>query len=186
MGKNGGVTEPKSAVDQALDLLFYAPVGLAVAAREVVPGLVERGRQQLDPQVAVARTVGQLAMAQGRAQTGKVIDRALSQAQATLAQLGVLPTEAPAPSAGDPGTRVADPSAQPPTATAEEPMATRDRDGPGAVGLAIPDYDSLSASQVVPRLSSLSTEELEAVRVYEAGHRGRKTVLNKVAQLQGK
>ena len=31
--------------------------------------------------------------------------------------------------------------------------------------LAIPDYDSLSASQVVPRLAGLTTEELEAVRL---------------------
>jgi hypothetical protein len=53
-----------------------------------------------------------------------------------------------------------------------------------AVTLAIPDYDSLSASQVMPRLSSLSPEELEAVRFYEEEHRGRKTILNKVAQIR--
>ena len=50
--------------------------------------------------------------------------------------------------------------------------------------LAIPDYDSLSASHVVNRLPGLTAEELEAVRVYEAANRGRKTILNKVAQLQ--
>ena len=55
-----------------------------------------------------------------------------------------------------------------------------------AVGdLAITDYDSLSASQVVTRLEGLTTDELEAVRAYEAANRGRKTILNKVAQLQG-
>ena len=51
--------------------------------------------------------------------------------------------------------------------------------------LAIPDYESLSASQVVPRLSSLSPEELAAVGTYEEAHRGRKTILNKIAQLTG-
>lgn len=51
-------------------------------------------------------------------------------------------------------------------------------------GLAIPDYDSLSASQVVPRLESLQDDELEAVRGYEASTRGRKTILSKIAQLQ--
>jgi hypothetical protein len=58
---------------------------------------------------------------------------------------------------------------------------------PPAVGteLAIPDYDSLSASQVLPRLSGLDGAELEAVRAHEVAHRGRKTILNKVAQLQG-
>lgn len=184
MGKNAKVTEPKSGLDQALELLVYAPVGLAVAARDLVPGLVERGRQQLDPQVDVARTVGQLAVAQGRAQTGKVLDRALSQAQATLAQLGVLPREGASP-AGQPTA----PATRPPEATtvAQAPAGApgRDRDGPAAAGLAIPDYDSLSASQVVPRLPNLSAAELESVRAYEDAHRGRKTVLNKIAQLQG-
>ena len=46
------------------------------------------------------------------------------------------------------------------------------------------DVDALSASQVVPRLESLSSEELEAVREYESGTRGRKTILTKIAQLQ--
>jgi hypothetical protein len=57
--------------------------------------------------------------------------------------------------------------------------------GAGSVsGLAIPDYDGLSASHVVNRLDGLSADELEAVRRYEAAHRGRKTILSKVAQLQ--
>ena len=50
--------------------------------------------------------------------------------------------------------------------------------------LPITGYDSLSASQVVPRLDSLSGDELELVRWYELGNRGRKTILNKIAQLQ--
>ena len=50
--------------------------------------------------------------------------------------------------------------------------------------LAIPDYDSLAASQVVPRLAGLEPDELEAVRQYEAAHRARRTILSRVAQLQ--
>jgi hypothetical protein len=50
--------------------------------------------------------------------------------------------------------------------------------------LAIPDYDSLAASQVLSRLAGLSADELEAVRLYEAAHRGRKTILSRIAQLQ--
>ena len=50
--------------------------------------------------------------------------------------------------------------------------------------LAIPDYESLSASQVVPRLESLTGDELEAIRQYENGNRARRTILNKIAQLQ--
>ena len=54
---------------------------------------------------------------------------------------------------------------------------------PPAGELAVPDYDALSASQVVPRLASLSPEELEAVRAYERAHRNRQTILGRVSQL---
>ncbi|MGH9060216.1 MAG: hypothetical protein ACRDZY_11985 [Acidimicrobiales bacterium] len=56
---------------------------------------------------------------------------------------------------------------------------------PSPQNLAIPGYDSLSASQVVQRLAGLSAEELEAVKAYEAGTRGRRTILARVGQLQG-
>jgi hypothetical protein len=52
------------------------------------------------------------------------------------------------------------------------------------VDLAIPDYDSLAASQVVPRLAGLTGDELESVRAYESAHRGRTTILTRIAQLQ--
>jgi hypothetical protein len=77
-------------------------------------------------------------------------------------------------------------SAAPADAAVEQTRPAGHHDQPAvAVGdLAIPDYDNLSASQVVPRLAGLSTEELEAVRRYESARRGRKTILNKIAQLQ--
>ncbi len=53
-----------------------------------------------------------------------------------------------------------------------------------APDLAIPDYDSLAASQVVPRLASLSAAELALVLTYEQSHRSRQTILNRVRQLQ--
>jgi hypothetical protein len=55
---------------------------------------------------------------------------------------------------------------------------------PPGVDLAIPGYDALSASQVVPRLAGLSADELEAVRAYEVGTRMRNTILNRIAKLQ--
>ena len=57
-------------------------------------------------------------------------------------------------------------------------------DGPAVTSLAIPDYDALAASQVVPRLPSLTADELDAVRRYEEAHRARRTVLARIAQLQ--
>ncbi len=59
--------------------------------------------------------------------------------------------------------------------------------GPNGTGspssLAIPGYDSLSASQVVQRLEGLSSPELEEVRAHEAAHRQRRTILHRVEQL---
>lgn len=54
---------------------------------------------------------------------------------------------------------------------------------PGATELAIDEYESLAASQVVARLPSLTPDELDAVRRFEADHRGRRTVLGRIDQL---
>ena len=50
--------------------------------------------------------------------------------------------------------------------------------------LAIPDYDSLAASQVVPRLAGLTPTSSRRCAAYEAAHRARRTILGRVAQLQ--
>jgi hypothetical protein len=54
---------------------------------------------------------------------------------------------------------------------------------PVEADLAVPDYDSLAASQVVPRLAMLSPDDLRDVLAYEQSHRHRQTILNRVAQL---
>jgi hypothetical protein len=54
-----------------------------------------------------------------------------------------------------------------------------------ASGLAIPDYDTLSASQVVRRLDGLGRRELEAVVRHESATRGRRTILHRAQQLLG-
>jgi hypothetical protein len=57
------------------------------------------------------------------------------------------------------------------------------RTRPPAPALGIPDYDELSASQVVERLDGLQRSELEAIRDYEEAHRARRTILFKIEQL---
>ena len=56
---------------------------------------------------------------------------------------------------------------------------------PAGTDLAIPDYDTLSASQVVRRLDGLGLGELEAVYRHEAATRGRRTILHRAQQLLG-
>lgn len=57
-------------------------------------------------------------------------------------------------------------------------------DAPGADDLPISGYESLAAIHVVERLGSLTPAELELIERFEAAHRGRRTILARVAQLQ--
>lgn len=163
------MTDEKRPVDQAVELVLYAPLGLALEARRLMPTFVERGRQQ----VLMAKMIGQFAVKQGQREAGSRLGGLQQQAETILAELGLVP-------AAETSTDAA------PTIT--EPMAADVvpiRSSAASGDLAIADYDSLAASQVIPRLAGLSAGELDAVRSYEAAHRGRKTVLGKITQLQG-
>ncbi len=165
---------PKSPLDRAVDLLVYAPLGFAVAARDALPDLIDKGRQQLGGQVSTARMMGQMAVAQGQREA----DKAIAQAWERLAGLNLFPEgRRPSP---PPEPEGPPPSPTPP----ERPPHPGPRPTVRAEDLAIPGYDSLSAPQVVQRLAGLSSEELELVRQYEAGTRHRKTILTRISQLQ--
>ena len=80
------------------------------------------------------------------------------------------------------GTDTADSTPAPPAPASAAPSAP----GPASAavtGLAITDYDELSASQVVDRLEGLPRHELEAIGDYERAHRARNTILGKIEQL---
>lgn len=170
------MTDEKNPIEQALDVFVYAPLGFVFSAGELFPKLVEKGRSQL----GVAKMIGQFAVQQGQSEATKVFDKASKQAMTTLEQLAGF-------NKGGNGAAPATNGAAAPVAPVELTVVdtpASPTSGPEAATLSIPDYDSLSASQVLPRLTGLSVEELEAVRAYEAAHRGRKTILNRVMQLQ--
>lgn len=54
---------------------------------------------------------------------------------------------------------------------------------PTEAELAIPQYDSLAASQVIPRLEMLRSEDLQQILAYEEHQRNRQTIVHKVRQL---
>ncbi len=176
--------EARSPVDHLVDYCVYAPLGLALEARTLMPGLIDRGRAQ----VGVARMIGEFAVKWGSVRLESSVVDAQDQAMGLLRRAGLAPTEdrdrsasgadATVPSADAPD---ADPVGLSDVSADHEDDEVPDVD---VATLAIPDYDNLSASQVVPRLDGLTAEELVAVGEYERGHRGRKTILNKVAQLQ--
>ena len=161
----------RGPVGHVLDLFVFAPLGLLAESHTMVPKLAESGRQHVDNRVQLARMVGQFAVQQGRQQAAKVV--AGLRANGTDAE--------PAPASGPaPDAEIVDDEDGP----ARGPVAGGDDGGITEDDLAIPSYDSLAASQVVPRLDGLSPIELEAVRRYEEAHRGRRTVLGKIALLQ--
>jgi hypothetical protein len=184
------VSHDKTPVEVALELAVFGPLGLALCAKDAVPGWVDTGRRRVLHQVDVARVVGEHATRHGQ----KLVAD-------TLVSLGILPGPPPPPTrfrgpnldggsaASTAGDGPGDPAPAPPqarsrrTANARGPVPSPNAD-PGPAGLAIPGYDSLSASQVVARLAGLAPGELEAVRAYESATRGRRTVLTKISQLQ--
>ena len=186
-----GVSEKKTRFEQALDLFLYAPLGLALTAREELPRLVEKGRKQFSDQATTARLMGEYAVQEGRRdlnERAKKVSDTLSgltgtRRPAPRPSAPAPSTPAPPPAPSTPAPPVTAPSAPAPPAEAMAPSAAAGP-RPSDDSLAIPGYDALSASQVVQRLAGLSTDELEAVRAYESATRGRKTILHRVDQLQ--
>ena len=182
------MTESRTPIDAALDLFFYAPIGMALTAAEELPKLAAKGREQINGHLAVAKVVGQFAVGEGR----RRLERRLGQNNNSAPPAPAPPASAPpgpdlsyeemlgsdADSGGVDHDAHGAPAATPAGSAGDGPAA------PSADGLAIPGYDSLSASQVVQRLGGLSIDELAAVGAYESAHRARRTVLTRVSQLQ--
>ena len=192
MSDNSRDAAPKSPVEAVVETFVYAPIGLFFEGASLLPQLVEKGRNQ----VTMARMVGKFALEQATGEATKAAGKLQDQAAGVLDFIGgtVTPLPEPAPPASPPKPAAAARAGRP--APRRSPgaakAAARKVAGVGAApvassaptDLAIPDYDGLSASHVVNRLAGLTATELEAVRSYEAAHRGRKTILSKVAQLQ--
>ncbi len=194
------MTEHKSSAEQLLDLLLYAPVGLLGEARSLLPELAEKGRIR----VGNARMMGQMAVQLGQTEAERRLTQLEEHAKRSLTEYGLLPPD-PEERGSDDGADtpvrvigVVEPAPRPraaprkpagaPVAEAPEADAAPGAPAPAtpadATELAIPDYDSLAASQVVSRLAGLREPELAAVQRYELATRGRKTILGKIAQLQ--
>ena len=182
------MSKRQDPAEQLLDVLVYAPLGLLMEARDLVPKLAEKGRQRMGGQVTVARMIGEMAVRQGQRRAEKVLQRLREQQSGSGSADRSSSTERPAnghvpPSA--PPTATSTPTSTASTASTTAGTASTASTTAGAGDLAIPGYDTLSASQVLPRLEGLSPAELEAVRMYEEATRARKTVLTKIDQLRG-
>jgi hypothetical protein len=155
--------DERPLIDEILDYAFYAPVGLAITVLEDLPGLVNRGKSKLAPQLGIARFVGKMAFQQVRRSVEDLLrpsDPQADPASESSEPVGLAPTE---------GVII---EARGHVAEAPAPE------------LAIPAYDTLAASQIVARLNGLNAEELRSVRLYEESHRARRTILGRITQLE--
>jgi hypothetical protein len=193
------VSEDRNPLESALDVFVYAPLGLFFTVTEEMPRLVEKGRERLTTQLTTARMLGQMAAPQLQAEAGKLVKGVMDRLSSPPGGPARAPAAPPPPPPPPPPPR-ARPSVEPVgidrPAPAPGPVGVPSGSpaavtgGNGSVAhagdsthLAIPGYDTLSAMQVVQRLAGLSPPELEAVRAYEAAHRGRKTILHRAEQL---
>jgi hypothetical protein len=219
------VADEKQPVEKAVELFVYAPVGVALYVRDMLPSMmgifVSRGKREvqahlpgrapmppapppvspevkrrIDESMGVAKYMAEGGLGVARDVAGNSVGIAREMAGSALAQFLAMrangtaladesspfaeaPASAPEPAAPAPAPAPAETA---PTATAPAPAAPA-ADVPSADALPIPDYDELSASQVVERLEGLDRESLDAIRRYESEHRGRNTILGKIAQL---
>jgi hypothetical protein len=217
------VADEKPPVEKAVELFVYAPVGLALYVRDMLPSMmgifVSRGKREvqshlpghsapappppvppevkrrIDESVGVAKIVAEGGFDVAREFAGSGLGVAREVAGNALAQFLAMRangTETAAPATPSPGSSQSwsghegapEPSPSAASAGAQVPPdADWHTDVPTSESLPIPDYDELSASQVVERLEGLDHESLEAIRRYETEHRGRNTILGKIAQL---
>ena len=151
--------EARPAVDRVADVVFFGPLGFVLEHRRLLPQMAQRGRRQ----VAFTAMIGRFTVRHGRERVQGLIEGLAGRA----------PADEPAPA-----PLVAVPSL-PTTDVTTETASTM-----SAAALAIPQYDSLSAIQVVPRLEGLTDTELTQLRDYEVATRSRRTILAKISQLQ--
>jgi hypothetical protein len=166
--------------ERLLDLLIFVPAGIAVSVVEELPKLAARGRDRLGVRVSSARAVGEFAVKAGQHQ--------LRRRSQGLWHRDPVRSDGPSGDErrGSPDGKDKARSA-PPAGPVEPRVRLAPPPGGGHVplvsALAIPGFDTLSASQVVQRLDGLTRAELVSVRTYESSTRGRRTILSRVDQL---
>ncbi len=144
-----------------LDFFLYAPVGLALEAVDNLPKYVERGKSQ----VTIGRFLAKTAAKRGSSTIEDVGEKVINDiGQIFVDFFGIDLTD----------DDVVDAEVVEPTAITE----------PSDAHLAIDEYDSQAAAQIVKLLSQLTDEELGAVEAYESANRKRVTILRKVTQLR--
>ena len=179
---SGGPSDPE---ETSGDVLFDTPLArLAIGSAGAVDRLITRTQGQVAIGLTLGRLVGSKACLPVEPPALSMLDRPRLH---PVRSMGRSPNVTPLRpsdrlSAVGPSETVTD--SPTPAVTEAAPATSADAPAPTSDELAVPSYDELAASQVVKRLPSLDAEELAAVGAYEEAHRGRRTILTRIRQLQ--
>jgi hypothetical protein len=149
----------REPLEVARELFVYAPIGIASRFSKDLPGLIEEGRNKY----SVAKVVGTFAAQQGRRQFEERVRNV------THNLWGDSPSPAGSTDVDDVVTVEPDVESPTPESDAEH--------------LPIARYDTLSATQVLSHLVTLTKEQRAVVAEFERNHRNRRTILNRITHL---
>ncbi len=189
----------RSPLPLPLDLGVSLPLGALANLFDPHPddamNCLDRGRHEVD--VALGKLTGRLDQAKATGQLAVTFGVPVLQRQfaAKVADARQPAGNSPAPSASR------DTSAQEPGAASTVGDLDSDRSTvnvapitaapipvsapvSASADLAIPSYDTLSASQIVERIEGLNEHDRDAIARYEIAGRNRRTILGKIDQLQ--
>jgi hypothetical protein len=171
------MTDERSPLDIAADVLVYAPLGLALQLSKDVPSLAKAGREKFQAPLQAARIMGKYAVEQQmNTRPENLVDQLRKMATSYFGHVPANESPSPAPTATPPPRTAS-------TKTSKPAASTKKTSAPSPDSLAIPGYQTLPASQVVAHLAGLRRSDLEAIANYERATRHRKTILARIEQL---
>ncbi len=181
-----------------LDVMLYAPIGLAYEYRSVLPQLVKKGRSQ----VQLGMFLGRMAASRGGAGAERMTADALTTLATVAARgitefgqaVGLAPPDDDAPLIDVVEVKEAEQD-EPPKAAAKTKKAKKSKKSspknqkakatPRSPRLPIAGYDDLTAREIVVLLEDLTPAQRKRVRDHETATRSRKTILAKLDRLEG-
>ena len=179
--------EPSGQEDSSGDVLFDTPLArLAIGSAGVVDRLITRTQGQVAVGVTLGRLVGAKAGLPVHPPVVAMLDRPRLHPVRSMARSSNVTPLRPSDRLSAVGPSSAVDGAQAVVVDETTPLAPTQPEAPTPASdeLAIPSYDELAASQVVKRLPGLEAAELAAIGAYEQAHRGRRTILTRIRQLQ--
>ncbi len=181
----------KDPIEQAVELLLYAPVGLLYEYQNVLPQLVKRGKSQ----VQLARVIGKMAVDRQTSGADESFERVVGGLLDATAQvltgvgeaIGLAPPSDDTDRVDDGASTATAPPSKADASLSAQPSSARaaKQKTEAPQRLPIARYEDLKAKEIIPLLEDLNSDQLSRIAVYEKENRARKTVLAKIERLKG-